>query len=814
METNTENLITITPRITLNPPVLQDIEVTENGEYKADGSADGLGTVTVNVEPNNEEITVTENGEYTPSEEFDGISKVTVDVQPQINLETLNVDENGTYTPQTGVDGFGEVNVNIPAPVLDDINITENGEYNPVNDGFSKVTVDVPDPVLDDINITENGNYVSEHDGFNNVTVAVPDKPLETKNITENGTYTPSQGKYGFSKVNVNIPDKPLETKNITENGSYSPSQGIYGFSQVTVDVQPDNEELNVVQNGIYTPSANKDGFSKVNVAVPDKPLEIKNINTNGQYTPSSGYYGFSEVNVNVQPNLEEKTITENGTYTPSSGYYGFSEVNVNVETFNPPLNIVISNPTSGSSISLPLTFQWSINNLEVGETPVYYLFVDDVLVYKGNNTSYTMQYVSIEGRNHTCYIIANTETRSGFTNSITFSISCEFIYGFDIDQDIEDPTDAVTYTNDCLNFTPAGLDDNNVFQYGSWRGFIDKICRPVMLRTDGTVDYELDHTNLYKNLDGNQSDIDNINYDGNVMVEFKKVYTKVWQEGNIIKVRFCDIKLDSDFHAYAFVNDDGDEQNEFYHSMFHAISNNDKLISIANSQYDIWNTTNKSWSSDLINNMPEGYGVLAKSNAQYIQFLHILISKSRNSMYTFGYPCKNYFQLQIDNLTNGGFVGDKLNSNTNTATMSFYIQHFYSCGSSGNNRPTLLNGILTKDDVFYCKNTRPYPKYSNYNIENFINTNLKRNRTDGTPVKFSVSNGLIFPTELSNKDLSKWYTTYCYFTGSSGVNYGVLSTNPNDLGSIYGMQCESGSGERFTTFITYIRPTQSQNNS
>ena len=381
MDVQNENTITITPRITANPPVLQDIEVTENGEYSADGSADGLGTVTVNVEPNNEEITVTENGEYEPSEDFDGISKVIVDVQQQINLETLNVDENGTYTPQTGFDGFGEVNVNIPAPVLDDINITENGEYNPVNDGFSKVTVDIPDPVLDDINITENGNYISEHDGFNNVTVAVPDKPLETKNITE--------------------------------NGSYSPSQGIYGFSQVTVDVQPDNEELNVVQNGIYTPSVNKDGFSKVNVAVPDKPLEIKNINTNGQYTPSSGYYGFSEVNVNVQPSLEEKTITENGTYTPSSGYYGFSEVNVSVDD-----SIAITASYSNGVLS------WNVDS-EYSDT-YSNVFVNNTNIYNGSQLSCNMRSTTSGNVNIKIFTFDKTKLKTGclsYTENIPNSI-------------------------------------------------------------------------------------------------------------------------------------------------------------------------------------------------------------------------------------------------------------------------------------------------------------------------------------------------------------------------------------------------------
>lgn len=36
-------------------------------------------------------------------------------------LETLNVTENGTYTPEEGVDGFDEVIVEVPAPVVNDL---------------------------------------------------------------------------------------------------------------------------------------------------------------------------------------------------------------------------------------------------------------------------------------------------------------------------------------------------------------------------------------------------------------------------------------------------------------------------------------------------------------------------------------------------------------------------------------------------------------------------------------------------------------------------------------------------------------------
>lgn len=62
-------------------------------------------------------------------------------------LETLNVTENGTYTPEAGVDGFDEVNVEVPAPApnLEDITITENGTYQASEgyDGIGTATVNV-----------------------------------------------------------------------------------------------------------------------------------------------------------------------------------------------------------------------------------------------------------------------------------------------------------------------------------------------------------------------------------------------------------------------------------------------------------------------------------------------------------------------------------------------------------------------------------------------------------------------------------------------------------------------------------------------
>ena len=97
---------------TLGMPELEELNVTENGEYTP--TKYGYNRVTVNVQPPREEINITENGEYTPTSY--GYSKVTVDVQP--TLEELTVTANGIYTPTSY--GYSKVTVNCPVPPPDE----------------------------------------------------------------------------------------------------------------------------------------------------------------------------------------------------------------------------------------------------------------------------------------------------------------------------------------------------------------------------------------------------------------------------------------------------------------------------------------------------------------------------------------------------------------------------------------------------------------------------------------------------------------------------------------------------------------------
>lgn len=126
--------------------------------------------------------------------------------------------------------------------------------------------------------------------------------------------------------------------------------------------------------------------------------------------------------------------------------------------------------------------------------------------------------------------------------------------YGFDIYQDDDNPDTRVHYASDCLNanWDPISINlYNGTYDLGEWKNtFFMKLIRPVMLNSDGTVAYELDHNDQTYKLDSigaaPTSDISNQDFDGNAMVEFPKMYFARWTDadGKISHVRISNLKL------------------------------------------------------------------------------------------------------------------------------------------------------------------------------------------------------------------------------------------------------------------------------
>ena len=394
----------------ITPDELKVLKVTDNGIYnglfkQVDVNVQGGGK-----EPVLETLNVKDNGTYRPNKGVDGFDIVEVNINKEIhNVTSKSITENGTYNSE-GDDVWNEVSVNVPErqPVLESLSVTDNGTYRPKTgvDGFDSVSVNVPKEIhnVTSKSITANGVYNSDGDEvWNSVDVSVPERVpvLDTLNVTDNGTYTPSVGVDGYNSVEVNVPKEHhnVVSKSITSNGVYN-STGDEVWNRVDVNVpsrEPVLETLNITENGTYTPESGVDGYNSVSVNVPQKTFNktslTKEYTANGQYSIATpdGFDGISDVSVTVnvperQPVLETLNITENGTYNAPSNIDGYNTVSVNV-------------PQSGGTVDFyPLRFKETITGINTAEynsvlwTAMDYLFKDCVnlesLNLSGWNTS------------------------------------------------------------------------------------------------------------------------------------------------------------------------------------------------------------------------------------------------------------------------------------------------------------------------------------------------------------------------------------------------------------------------------------------
>lgn len=123
-------------------------------------------------------------------------------------------------------------------------------------------------------------------------------------------------------------------------------------------------------------------------------------------------------------------------------------------------------------------------------------------------------------------------------------------IYGVKIDTTNSNPETAVSYIEQSTGFTPAKGNNGN-FIGGSWLDkFPFNLVKPCVVKNK-TVQYYLNPNDYTKKLDGTVADITSGN-DGDVMVEFPKVFWKFETIGTDLYIRISDTKVDAGYKPLA----------------------------------------------------------------------------------------------------------------------------------------------------------------------------------------------------------------------------------------------------------------------
>lgn len=344
-------------------------------------------------------------------------------------------------------------------------------------------------------------------------------------------------------------------------------------------------------------------------------------------------------------------------------------------------------------------------------------------------------------------------------------------VYGFKREIANSNYLTRITYTDEARGKTPVTVNLTNQTQdLGSWGDFINKVARPVMVNYGGIVDYELDHNDTTKKLDGSPSDIDNLEYKGNAMVEFRNYrYVSRKTVDGFQYVRFANYKVDDTFEDNAFINENGEHSLAFYFSMFDGGLVGDKMRSIAGAE--ILRSKNASQEMTLAKSNGKGWNTGTWSQLNYIWDLLTLLGKTDGLQETFG---RGICDLSYNDGVNpfGWIVGQTKNkgcffgqSGGAGPVRTLWIEDLW---GRSNDR---YAGLINDNGTFKVKLVPPYPIPSDSvgTYSDYINTELV------TPVRGYVIEANCsefgFLPQVVGGSASTYFCDY-FYKNDSGVKY------------------------------------------
>lgn len=171
-----------------------------------------------------------------------------------------------------------------------------------------------------------------------------------------------------------------------------------------------------------------------------------------------------------------------------------------------------------------------------------------------------------------------------------------EYLYGYDLTIADSNPATRVSYPSDVENssFAKAVMNFGSSFSSGGWPSTPGQkfMPQPCMLKYDGTVAYYLDPNYLTKKADGSASDVANINFGGNAMMEWPKIYVKRWESNGVYHFRCSDVKVDGEYECWSNYDKNNKEIPHFYTPIFFGSKDSSGRMRSISGQANMVNTT------------------------------------------------------------------------------------------------------------------------------------------------------------------------------------------------------------------------------
>ena len=205
-------------------------------------------------------------------------------------------------------------------------------------------------------------------------------------------------------------------------------------------------------------------------------------------------------------------------------------------------------------------------------------------------------------------------------------------IYGIKIDTTNSSPEGAVTYVDNAIGSVPAS-GNNGFFNGGSW---LDKFpfnqIKPCLFK-DGVVQYYLNPNDYTKKEDGSPADITS-GADGNVMIEFPKIYWNIKKIGTEIYIRYSDKRISEQYKCWAHMRGTT-EKDKVYISAYLGNLSNGVLQSLSGKAPVVSQTITALRNASAQNG--ENYQQMGYYQVLMLQILYLVMFKDRNSQSALG---------------------------------------------------------------------------------------------------------------------------------------------------------------------------------